>query len=370
MTEYLNRFSKSKDLERFFISKFTATIYATLITHFFYNLNSKSVKEFQLPNGKIKAIKRHFKSTITESKKALRLQRSTVDPIHYKNFKKDVRTHFPEFFILIQEVEKVFKIDELKSYPQIMNNNISAKMSEISDPETKLVTGITESFLSHRNKLPTNKQLNKILQRSLSPKLLKTYAQQLIKEPGWVRSITESLKLQLDVRNRFELRLYKKWKKPFDLMEILIGLSLAYGQQKKNKLSTNGNITNPKHAALIKIHARSLIMSNEIFALVRTGYPDGAYARWRSLHELSVISFFLRQESDDVSLRYFEHEAMRDYKEAKEYQVFCKRIGYKPYTKKQMEFFTKKHDDLITKYGKEFEYHNGYEWIPTSIIKN
>jgi hypothetical protein len=98
--------------------------------------------------------------------------------------------------------------------------------------------------------------------------------------------------------------------------------------------------------------------------------PDGAYARWRSLHELAVISFFLNRESDDISQRYLEHEAMKIFKDAKEYQQHCKKIGYKPYTKRQMDLITKKHDDLIIKYNKEFEYHNGYEWIPSTIMKD
>jgi hypothetical protein len=32
---------------------------------------------------------------------------------------------------------------------------------------------------------------------------------------------------------------------------------------------------------------------NEILVLLKSGYADGANSRWRSLHELAVISFFL-----------------------------------------------------------------------------
>jgi hypothetical protein len=94
---------------------------------------------------------------------------------------------------------------------------------------------------------------------------------------------------------------------------------------------------------------------------------DGAYSRWRSLYELVVIAYFLSKNSDDVSSRYLEHDIMRRFKEAKEYRKYYRELREEPFGRKEFNIIRRKHDELISKYGKEFEYRNGYEWIPPTI---
>jgi len=78
-------------------------------------------------------------------------------------------------------------------------------------------------------------------------------------------------------RKMFEEKVYQKWKKPVDLLERLIDICLYSGGKKKNGLKRKAAFNN-KHAALVKLHARSLLISNEIATLVRGGYADGAHA--------------------------------------------------------------------------------------------
>ena len=44
---------------------------------------------------------------------------------------------------------------------------------------------------------------------------------------------------------------------------------------------------------LIGLHARGLLATSEIIALLRSGHPLGARARWRTLHELKVVATLL-----------------------------------------------------------------------------
>jgi hypothetical protein len=55
-------------------------------------------------------------------------------------------------------------------------------------------------------------------------------------------------------------------------------------------------------------------------------------------------------------------------KEAKDYKRFCKKLGYQPFGRKEFNKIKKEHDKLTKKYGKEFEYRAGYEWVPRSIL--
>ena len=105
-----------------------------------------------------------------------------------------------------------------------------------------------------------------------------------------------------------------------DLFECLIRVSLESASGHRSKL-----LINPvckaypyKLNAIVKIQARAIQIANEIFILLKAGYPDGANARWRSLHELAVISFFLKDSPDEVSQRYLEHELIKRFKDAKD----------------------------------------------------
>ena len=88
-------------------------------------------------------------------------------------------------------------------------------------------------------------------------------------------------------------KIYELWKEPLDLLECLIRISFESIEKHVNKLSKDKKENNFKLTALVNAHARALQISNEILVLLKAGYPDGANARWRSLYELAVISFFL-----------------------------------------------------------------------------
>lgn len=65
-----------------------------------------------------------------------------------------------------------------------------------------------------------------------------------------------------------------------------------------------------------------MLVASECICLMKSGYPDGALSRWRTLHELNVIAAFLSENSNDVALRYllsFEFQAMKAAKQMKQY---------------------------------------------------
>ena len=171
------------------------------------------------------------------------------------------------------------------------------------------------------------------------------------------------------IREGFQERLDYKWKKPLDLLECVIQGSQEIGIEMYGKLVKN-NVLTTKNFAILRIHARALLISNEILSLLRTGYADGANARWRSLHELAVIVLFLSKNNDDVSKRYLDHSIMKSYKDAKEYQECCKKLDYPRISRKQMNTMKKECEYILNQYGDEFKYGQGYEWIPTSILSD
>ena len=168
---------------------------------------------------------------------------------------------------------------------------------------------------------------------------------------------------------KFQRNLYSIWKKPLDLLQLLIDSSMEIGERAKTKMA-NGkkHITNPRYVALIKIHARSVHISNEIFSLLRSGYADGANARWRSLYELTAIFLMLKDSNDVMSMRYLEHQVLKKFKNLNDYQKYSSKIGYRPVSKKEYTASKKIHDNLLVKYTPDFR--GDYGWIDKLVLSD
>lgn len=60
--------------------------------------------------------------------------------------------------------------------------------------------------------------------------------------------------------------------------------------------------------ALNRLFSRAYEIVGEILVLIRSGYADGALARWRSLHEVCVIAIFLSKRTDKCAEMYLERK--------------------------------------------------------------
>lgn len=58
--------------------------------------------------------------------------------------------------------------------------------------------------------------------------------------------------------------------------------------------------------ALQHMHGRACQIFLEIFHLMRLGFADGAYARWRSLYELCCCADFIRHHGEIIAKQYFD----------------------------------------------------------------
>jgi hypothetical protein len=59
--------------------------------------------------------------------------------------------------------------------------------------------------------------------------------------------------------------------------------------------------------ALIRLQGNAVRMGKEILVLMRAGYPDGAFARWRSIHEHCVFAFFIKEHGNATAERFLLH---------------------------------------------------------------
>lgn len=80
------------------------------------------------------------------------------------------------------------------------------------------------------------------------------------------------------------------------------------------------------------IHGRALQEFLEIITLMKNGFADGTYARWRSMYELSIISSFIIKYGEKVAKKFYEASETDDrYEWARESNAFSikkKRITF------------------------------------------
>ena len=107
--------------------------------------------------------------------------------------------------------------------------------------------------------------------------------------------------------NEFLARQEQKWGKAFVASEALYLCILESTEHYEQYVcSTHLGEENYTYHALKHIHGRALQMYSEIMCLVQNGFADGAYARWRSLYELSIIASFIGKHGAQVAEAYIK----------------------------------------------------------------
>lgn len=86
------------------------------------------------------------------------------------------------------------------------------------------------------------------------------------------------------------------------------------------------------YTAMLHIHGRALQQYLEIITLMKNGFADGAYARWRSMYELAIISSFITQYGENVAKAFIEASETEDRYE------WARTSGKFPSSKKYISF--------------------------------
>jgi len=362
----LDEYNESTTLQNYYFKLFESFFYGTIINNFFSNLTPGNLEEFELTIEMCEGIKSKNKNIIKDVTSAISIEEDPkvkkIDITYYNNFKTKIATDFPKFLDYLSELEKKVDISHGKKYLKNKKKEIRKKGQVSGDMSSRLMTKLIEGYVKKKNTFPSAKNLEKLLMNFTEKSL-----------PGISEILFESLKdnsknmltEQRGTKKEFEAFLYNEWEEPLDLLESLIRVS--YESVDKHRQKTDKKNYDIKFGVLIQIHARALQISNEILILLNSGYPDGANARWRSLHELAIISFFLKDSDNNVSQRYIEHEAIARYKEALVYQEYCEELDEIPLDDEFLDKLKKRKEDLCYKYD---NFYGDWGWIPSTILKN
>lgn len=108
----------------------------------------------------------------------------------------------------------------------------------------------------------------------------------------------------------FLARQEQKWYKAFVASESMYIMTLEAAEvyvQEVNQLSQERLKAHYyTFTAMLHIHGRAMQQFLEIVTLMKNGFADGAYARWRSMYELVVISSFITKNGEEVAKAFIE----------------------------------------------------------------
>jgi len=366
---FLNNCGRSPALQEYAVQEFTSFFYANLISNLFKNLTPQNFREVQMPVGQIRAIRRAHQEVLKDVKAALSMKGKKIDAKYYSAFRSKLTKEYPKLLKLVEEVEKALELNKASDYLAKKEKIIRKSGKTQTELQDLFATAILQTFVDKLHRLPNEREVSKLMKKAMTPDFIRTLAKPLTKQLDL--SAPDMLAEQGLYRTGFEARLYKKWHKPLDLLECLIRIATETGDEKAKLLAKSADKTNNyQRSALIQLHARCVQVANEILTLLRAGYADGANARWRSLYELAVIANFLRDQNNGVAERYLAHDTMKLLKETRDYQKVCRKLGYLPFKQSEVRTIKRRHDALLARFGKEFEYRTGYEWVlPATIGK-
>jgi hypothetical protein len=180
-----------------------------------------------------------------------------------------------------------------------------------------------------------------------------------------LNSLEESWPAQLHtedkVRREFEERLQERWGLGIEKLRMFLTIAREFGSALN---STFRNAADQNIKALVEVltrlHARGCQVTEEILCLMSAGYADGAMARWRTLHEIAVVAFFLKEHGEEVAQRYIDHETIESYRAACDYKDCCIRLGYEPMSESEFNEIKHAYDLALEIYGPSFSKQYGW----------
>jgi len=176
----------------------------------------------------------------------------------------------------------------------------------------------------------------------------------------------EMLREHRELDAGFRERNFRRWREGFDLLEMLIVLAEESGSDFNTEFRPQAvQENNLVFEAVCGLHARAVLIAREVLCLLEGGFADGALARWRSVHEIAVVTGFLSERDNQLAERYLLAREAQAYKAIIEYQTNLPRTGLDPFTEKEIQQATGLRDRLVQKYGAAIQ--RDYGWAAEAL---
>jgi len=165
-------------------------------------------------------------------------------------------------------------------------------------------------------------------------------------------------------RMGFEERLFSRWGGALDLYELSLYLAQQCGE---HFIKSRPRGEDYKFDALSRLHAGASRVAGEILSLLTSGFASGAHARWRTLHEISLIALFISQEEADVAERYHNHKFVKSYEDAADHRRFASQLKHEPLSDEEFAEIETDCKKMLARYGPSFR--GPFGWARAAMLK-
>jgi hypothetical protein len=169
--------------------------------------------------------------------------------------------------------------------------------------------------------------------------------------------------------DQFAARLYKRWRKALDSLHLFIAIAreigaTAYEHLKRLEFADKKFLI----ASLSRLHARACQVAGEIDSLLRAGYADGAHARWRTLHEISIVAWLLNNHGEELAERYWLHVHVEALRAANQLNKHAAKLGERRFAKRELNSMQVTVDRLCQRFGESYK--NSHGWACPLFASN
>lgn len=227
-----------------------------------------------------------------------------------------------------------------------LNTGDGEVVIRIKDEDLELVERAVERFLSEK--------LDEVL-ATVSEEAVDLLFKSLIKK--W----PEEFKSQRADVDAFKERLEHRWGKALGRFRMLITIvmewiSWSYERRRKANDSQMSHLDD----VMIRLNVRACQVANEIVVLLENGYADGAMARWRTLHEITIVAAVIAKYGNELAERYVHYQIVESFSALKAYERNHKDLGFKPPSRALAAKVRKDYAKVLQRFGKEFGQEYGW----------
>jgi hypothetical protein len=159
---------------------------------------------------------------------------------------------------------------------------------------------------------------------------------------------------QADVE-AFKERLEHRWGKPLGKLRMLLAIVREWAQGfYERRRRVNGGRLSRLEDVVLRLHVRACQVTSEIIVLLENGYADGAMARWRTLHEITIVAAVITKFGEELAERYVYYQIVESFGALKAYERNHEDLGFKPPTKKQSTKIRKDYAKVLQRFGEKF----------------
>lgn len=270
--------------------------------------------------------------------------------------------------ILQKLIEKKLRAAGINPEPclvdRIVNHALSSKLKALQWDDGNNIDSVIALSISDEDIADAERMMSRFLAsiphivENTSTDIAKTLLKTL------KRKWKEEHSLQEEERRGFRMRLEKRWGRALGMLRMLLTISREFGLEiAKSRPPHESHLSN----VLLRLHVRACQITAEIITLLENGYADGAMARWRTLHEISIVMVLMNEHGEQLAERYIAHRAVEAKSGKDQYALCYEQLGLQPLNSSEGRDIDEAYDHAIAVYDKEFG--GPYGWAAGYVPK-